>query len=151
MNPEIVNQLKDVHLPKNPAWWPLAPGYYICGALLILILGILIYYIRRRKPIWVLKKQVNLELKLIEKKYLQDNNTSALQTNLVSLIKRIDRSINKQPDFNLKSCAEKLFKKSSETTELVELLEQDRFKKITNTSPTRLLELAKKKFKKCTL
>ena len=151
MNPEILSQLKDVHLPQNPSWWPLAVGYYILVTFFILIIGLLIFYIRKRKPIWALRKQLNFELKLIEEKYLQDNNISALQNNLVSLIKRICRSTNKNTELNLTACAEKIFKKSLETTEFVELLERDRFRKIASISPTRLLELAKKKFKKCTL
>lgn len=151
MNPEILSELKDVHLPKSPSWWPLASGYYFLLFLIILILALLIIYIHKRKPKWALKKQLNLELKLIEKKYLYDQNTSALQNNLVGLIRRVARSAYKNTDLNLTTCAERLFKKSSETTEFVELLEHDRFKKITDASPTRLLGLAKKKFKQCTL
>ena len=151
MNAEILSQLKDVHLPQNPSWWPLAWGYFVLLAVIIIFLLLIIFFIYKKKPKWALRKRLNLELKIIEEKYLADKNTNALQNNLVILIKRVARSTQSQADLSLNTCVQKLFNKNSETTEFVELLEHDRFKKVTDISPTRLLELAKKKFKKCTL
>ncbi|MEM7360810.1 MAG: DUF4381 domain-containing protein [Pseudomonadota bacterium] len=34
----LQQQLRDVHLPDAVSWWPLAPGWWVAGALLLLIL-----------------------------------------------------------------------------------------------------------------
>jgi len=34
-----LQQLRDVHLPPDPAWWPPAPGWWLLAALLITFIG----------------------------------------------------------------------------------------------------------------
>ena len=38
MQADPLAQLKDVHLPAEPSWWPPAPGWWIVTALLLLLL-----------------------------------------------------------------------------------------------------------------
>ena len=40
-------QLRDIHLPPPVSWWPLAPGWWLVGALLI-VTALLIIWLRRR-------------------------------------------------------------------------------------------------------
>jgi hypothetical protein len=45
-------QLRDIHLPAEPSWWPPAPGWWILGALLALFVLFALYkltQLRRRR------------------------------------------------------------------------------------------------------
>jgi len=47
--------LRDINLPDPVGWWPLAPGWWGLLALLILLIGILVYLIRRRRRVTPIK------------------------------------------------------------------------------------------------
>lgn len=50
MNPEALAQLKDIHMPSDVAWWPLAPGWWILLGFFLLVVGVAIYlFIRSLK------------------------------------------------------------------------------------------------------
>lgn len=55
MQPDLLQQLRDIHVPAPPGWWPPAPGWWILaiGLLGILVLlGLLgVRAWRRRRPI----------------------------------------------------------------------------------------------------
>lgn len=150
MDEKILNQLKDVHLPKDPSWWPLASGYYIVFFAIIFLFIIIYILIKKQKPRFILRKHIKKELSEIEKNYNLNNNSNLLQSNLVGLIRRICRK-NKLDNNNLKICVENLWGKNQDTEEFLALLEHDRFKKISTIDSSRLLSLAQKKFKTCKL
>ncbi len=54
MQPDLLQQLRDLHLPTEPVWWPPAPGWWILAALLVAALALLIRELaarhRRRAP-----------------------------------------------------------------------------------------------------
>lgn len=39
MNPQAGPQLRDIHLPLEPSWWPPAPGWWLLALLLVLALA----------------------------------------------------------------------------------------------------------------
>jgi hypothetical protein len=47
--------LRDIHLPDPIGWWPLAPGWWGLLVLLTLLIGILVYVIRRRRRVTPIK------------------------------------------------------------------------------------------------
>lgn len=49
MQNDPLDQLRDVHLPDTPAWWPPAPGWWIVAVLVILLLVLLIRTILQRR------------------------------------------------------------------------------------------------------
>lgn len=55
MRPDLLQQLRDIHPPAAPDWWPPAPGWWLVAALAAAALGLLIRYARgawrRRQPI----------------------------------------------------------------------------------------------------
>jgi len=55
MQPDLLQQLRDLQLPASPAWWPPAPGWWLVAAM-VLALGWLgvrtaLRAYRRRRPI----------------------------------------------------------------------------------------------------
>ena len=57
--------LRDIHLPDPIGWWPLAPGWWGLLALVTLLVGILVYLIRRRRRVTPIKLALH-ELSLLE-------------------------------------------------------------------------------------
>ena len=50
---ELLAQLRDVHVPQAPGWWPPAIGWWLVGFLLLaLILGALLWLRRWRVEAW---------------------------------------------------------------------------------------------------
>lgn len=52
MNPQDpLAQLKDIHLPEPVGWWPLAWGWWLLIALLLMVIGALLWraHVRRRR------------------------------------------------------------------------------------------------------
>lgn len=68
--------LRDIHLPKEIGWWPLAPGWYAVFACLFLLIGLLFYRFSTRKHNRIKKKALQL-LKEYEKEYRQKKHSDA--------------------------------------------------------------------------
>ena len=71
MNP--LSQLKDIHLPKPISWWPLAPGWYILAALIIILCaGVIIYFLKRKRRHQIRGKALQ-HLQTLQKQELDDS------------------------------------------------------------------------------
>lgn len=46
---DLLSQLKDIHQPPAVSWWPLAPGWYVVLAILLLVLGVIGYRYYRKQ------------------------------------------------------------------------------------------------------
>ena len=63
MQPNLLDQLRDIHLPTAPTLWPPAPGWWLTAALLVTGLVLLSRYLlaRRRRALPVRKAQQLLD------------------------------------------------------------------------------------------
>jgi len=62
MNPETGPQLRDIHLPAEPGWWPPAPGWWILALLLLVALVLLWRMWARRRRLVHTRAQLRHEL-----------------------------------------------------------------------------------------
>jgi len=88
MNPEQLLQLKDIHLPPTPSIWPLALGWWLLFALLLIVGTYLFFVIRKHLRIRKHKRILFDELTNLEEK-LRDspNKTHIAEANV--LLRRI--------------------------------------------------------------
>ncbi|MFC3195231.1 DUF4381 domain-containing protein [Marinicella sediminis] len=80
--------LRDIRLPAEPGFWPLAPGWWILLALLALLmiwLGILWVRYSRRKRRW---QAINQQLSTIEFNYRQHHDKQQLLQQLSVFLRR---------------------------------------------------------------
>ncbi len=91
MNPatsSVELALRDIHLPDSVLWWPLAPGWWMVIAMVVIIaLCIFVYkktYFNRK-----LNKNIKLELSQYFKDYNEDNNAQVFINKLSALLRRV--------------------------------------------------------------
>ena len=85
---DALDKLKDIHLPSDVPWWPLAPGWWILLALFFLMFALVIYlYIRSQRPS---HQEIIIEqaLELLDELQEQSLNPKALITELSALLRR---------------------------------------------------------------
>ena len=72
--------LRDIHLPEQISWWPLAPGWWILLAIPVIgLLGYLVFrYLRRDK----MKRRLSNRLDVIEQNFLTHNDPHRLAREL---------------------------------------------------------------------
>jgi len=47
MQPDLLQQLRDLHLPADPAWWPPAPGWWLLALMLLCGVVMLVRFLLR--------------------------------------------------------------------------------------------------------
>ncbi|MEM7003859.1 MAG: DUF4381 domain-containing protein [Pseudomonadota bacterium] len=75
MQSDPLQQLKDIHLPADPSWWPPAPGWWL---LALLLTALLIWGIRKVYQAW----QSGAPIRIARK--LHAANTQAVQAGQLS-------------------------------------------------------------------
>ena len=86
---DVLARLQDIDLPAPIGWWPLALGWYLLAALLLISLGVFAFYYRRRRLQGLPKRQ---GLHLLESYYqeYQRQKTSPLTSMKISeLLRRV--------------------------------------------------------------
>jgi len=103
MNQQTLN-LRDIHLPEPVSWWPLAPGWWLLlAALLIILCGLFIakkIYNSRQ-----LQRDIAAELETIKQQFQKTQNTSQLAKALSILLRRANITYYSGNDFNGESVA----------------------------------------------
>lgn len=85
---DLLQQLRDVHLPQAPGIWPLAWGFWLmlAGVLLLLILGYRYRHIYRK---WQQKQQFLAELAQLQRDYHNGLDAPKTLNHLALLLKQV--------------------------------------------------------------
>ncbi len=94
MNPDqLLQQLKPIHMPEPPGWWPLAPGWWLLLVLSILLIALLTFFCVRQyqKNLW--RRQALARLTLISNAAKQNAHASNVNVllDIEKLIKQVSR------------------------------------------------------------
>ncbi|HET9032195.1 MAG TPA: DUF4381 domain-containing protein [Dokdonella sp.] len=89
-------ELRDIHLPADPSWWPPAPGWWILAALVIGLTLWFGFWMRRRLRRRQWRQRIMLELDRIAANDSLKSSTPALTAALSQLLRRAGRII--RPD-----------------------------------------------------
>lgn len=90
MDPTLdqLKNLRDVHTPEAISWWPLAPGWWMVLALLLLIaVSLFLFYLWRKKT--ALRKCALAELDEIKQHYTRDNDGTQCCASLSIFLRRV--------------------------------------------------------------
>jgi len=87
MDPEQL-PLRDLHLPPDISWWPLAPGWWVLLAILAVGLGWLLYQSLLRWRAGKPRRTALRQLVQLKKAYRQSGNTQRLGIDLSELLRR---------------------------------------------------------------
>lgn len=145
MNEEVLSQLKDLHVPNPPSWWPLPWGYYLV-VLLLLLLGFIVWRLRRCSKKAHIKKLACRELELIEERFLANGDANQLQTELNRLVRRWAVFKGFASHSDLLSSIEYLWPNNKTNQQLVELLTINRFQLANTIDGQKLLALLREQF-----
>ena len=153
MNPEILNQLKDIHEPMPPSSWPLAIGYYIVFAVIAMVVGMVLYFFLGKKS-RRLKKTVLLELSDIESAFVNDADTARLQASVAALLRRMVFTKQKDVSRAIELCQIehalfRVFTNRDKTKTIIELIEKDRYRSMPDIDGSVLLNLVREQIKQC--
>lgn len=88
MNLKLAAQLKDIHLPAEPGFWPLAFGWWILLALIILSVVVLFWLLRRYKK-GAARREALLQLQQIEEIYISDKDGEKYYSDISKLLRRV--------------------------------------------------------------
>lgn len=72
-------QLQDIHVPSEIGLWPPAWGWWACAFVLLAISAALVFFIKRNKSRNAYRNLAINELKRIETKFTQEENSEYLQ------------------------------------------------------------------------
>ncbi|MEL0036507.1 MAG: DUF4381 domain-containing protein, partial [Gammaproteobacteria bacterium] len=81
--------LRDIHLPGDVSWWPLAPGWWI---LIVVVIAVLVWSLlqwRKRQKHRQLVIEVTNELADIQTQYLDHHSEQILVQNYSELLRRL--------------------------------------------------------------
>lgn len=86
---EVLNQLRDIHLPQPVGWWPLAPGWYFLIAIGLLFLGLLLFLGYRRYQHTQAKREALRLLAVLQKEYHCAHNSQITSMKISELLRRV--------------------------------------------------------------
>jgi hypothetical protein len=86
-------QLRDIHMPADPSWWPPAPGWWIVFAIVLGLLTWLVIRLKRRASRRRWQRGILEELTRISESQLARADSSRLLAELSQLLRRASRLV----------------------------------------------------------
>lgn len=80
--------LRDLHLPEAIGWWPLAPGWWIVIAIVVVALGYAAWRMYKRWRFHAPRRYALRQLARFEAEYLEHRNPVTLGKQLSELLRR---------------------------------------------------------------
>lgn len=158
MDNDPLQQLRDIHEPLKPHWWPLAASFWALFFIIFFVFLFLLYlYIKKIKPKKLLKKEILLEIKSIEDDFIETKNHKTVQAKINSLIRRVISILFNDPKLKAKELdlikpqIIKFFgkKRKSQIDDLLFCLSQDRFSIKNQINGEHIIILIRGLIKKC--
>lgn len=84
-------QLRDIHLPAAPGWWPPAPGWWVVAVLVLISLLLVGRRIRRRLPPRRRWRAANAELERLTQRMAAGGDMAAFASGVSQLLRRAVR------------------------------------------------------------
>ena len=81
-------QLRDIHQPLQPHWWPPAPGWWLAALLMLVLLLVLFRWLRRRRRRQAPLKAARRELLALYAQYQRDGDKGRYLRELSALLRR---------------------------------------------------------------
>lgn len=86
---QALGELRDIHLPEPISWWPLAPGWYVVGLLVIITLLTMVYFLVRYYKNTRAKRQALRLLTDYRQQYEGEGNSQLSAARVSELLKRV--------------------------------------------------------------
>lgn len=89
-------QLRDIHLPSAPSWWPPAPGWWLLAAIVVVGLYFATRWLlhRRREQRW--RRRVHAELERIAQLHATQADPARVAVEVSHLLRRVSLMIQPQ-------------------------------------------------------
>jgi hypothetical protein len=81
-------ELRDIHLPQTPGWWPPAPGWWLLAFVLLALLAFGLRHLWRREQRRRWRRRVRAELEQIVATHAASGDSLRLATDLSRLLRR---------------------------------------------------------------
>lgn len=80
---ELPLDLKDIHLPTDPSWWPPAPGWWLLSVIILLLAAVAVWRLHKRHKQKQLAAWLNKQLHALEQAQNSANSLHSLLRNAV--------------------------------------------------------------------
>ncbi len=87
--PKDLSSLHDIHLPEAIGWWPLAPGWYLLTASLVIVCLLIGFLCRRYYLNGRAKREALRALAMYQEQYQHDANSQLCSAKISELLKRV--------------------------------------------------------------
>ena len=81
-------ELRPLHLPEDPGWFPPAPGWWLLAALLLLAIGVVVRSLRQRRQERHRRQAARRALAQVREAFAEDADQRRLLTDLSALLRR---------------------------------------------------------------
>lgn len=86
---DLLEKLRDIHLPAPVSWWPLAPGWYLLALILLLLLYVVIRQIKQTRRRNAPKREALALLDSYQDAYRKMGNCTRCCMKISELLRRV--------------------------------------------------------------